>query len=101
MAGFQSQRGAKGFQRARRIAKPEAAKPAIDMEIAINVGKAARDNVIISHAGALDITHFQQRIRQVEMRKGKAGFGLDCRTKGFNCRGLIAASAPRIAEIIQ
>jgi hypothetical protein len=101
MAGFKGERGTESIQRARRVAKPEAAKPAIDMEIAINAGKAARDNIIISRAGALDITHFQQRIRQVEMRKGKAGFGLDCRTKGFNGRGLIAASAPRIAKVIE
>ena len=59
MARFKLKCRTEGFHAAFRIAQPQAAKPMIDMEITINPGKAARDDVVISRAGALDITRFQ------------------------------------------
>ena len=101
MPSFQRQRGTKRFHGAGCIAKPQPAKPAIDMKIAINPGNAARDDIFISGTGTLHFTGFQQSISQVEMGKGKAGFGLDRGTESLHRRRLIAHGAARITKVIQ
>ena len=71
------------------------------MKIAINPGNAARDDIFISRAGTLHVTGFQQRIGQVKMGKGKAGFGLDRRAESLHRRSLITGGTARISKVIQ